>query len=171
MCSPILHFQIRAYRHLFDGILPILFSRCKITPILIFCTSCQNLLKNSTAKGGNGGFLHLLSLSTVLQTTCCVTQWTVEIKFSKLSHQIQLSWLGILKLRSITEPSYSNERIGRLCYIPIIIQVRAAAKHTLPLLPLLPFFSFFPCVSEQNGGPKKALNPQIRGTEGVQSFK
>ena len=67
----------------------------------------------------------------------------------------------------VTEPSYSNERIGRLCTIPIIIQVRAAAKHTLPLLPLLPFFSFFPCVSEQNGGPKKALNPQIRGTEGV----
>ena len=66
-----------------------------------------------------------------------------------------------------TEPSYSNERIGRLSTIPIIIQVRAAAKHTLPLLPLLPFFSFFPCVSEQNGGPKKALNPQIRGTEGV----
>ena len=51
--------------------------------------------------------------------------------------------------------------------IPIIIQVRAAAKHTLPLLPLLPSFSSFPSVSEQNGGPKKALNPQIRGTEGV----
>ena len=51
--------------------------------------------------------------------------------------------------------------------IPIIIQVRAAAKHTLPLLPLLPSFSSFPSVSEQNGGPKKALNPQNRGTEGV----
>ena len=51
--------------------------------------------------------------------------------------------------------------------IPIIVQVRAAAKHTLPLLPLLPSFSSFPSVSEQNGGPKKALNPQNRGTEGV----
>ena len=49
--------------------------------------------------------------------------------------------------------------------IPIIIQVRAAAKHTLPLLPLLPSFSSFPSVSEQNGGPKKALKPLIRGTE------
>ena len=51
--------------------------------------------------------------------------------------------------------------------ILIIIQVRAAAKHTLPLLPLLPSFSSFPSVSEQNGGPKKALKPPIRGTEGV----
>ena len=51
--------------------------------------------------------------------------------------------------------------------IPIIIQVRAAAKHTLPLLPMLPSFSSFPSVSEQNGGPKKALKPPIRGTEGV----
>ena len=53
-----------------------------------------------------------------------------------------------------------------------IIQMRAAAKHTLPLLPLLPTlllpsFSSFLFVSEQNGGPKKASNTQIRGTEGV----
>ena len=48
-----------------------------------------------------------------------------------------------------------------------IIQVRAAAMHILPLLPLLSSYSSFPSVSEQNGGPKKALKPPIRGTEGV----
>ena len=48
--------------------------------------------------------------------------------------------------------------------------MRAAAKHALPILPLLPSFSSFPSVSEQNGGPKKALNPQIRGTEGSRAL-
>ena len=61
----------------------------------------------------------------------------------------------------------AHDKARTFAILLIIIQVRAAAKHTLPLLPLLPSFSSFPSVSEQNGGPKKALNPQIRGTEGM----
>jgi len=54
-----------------------------------------------------------------------------------------------------------------LCIVPIPIEMRAAAKHALPIMPLLPLFSFLSFWENKMEEQKRSSNPGIRGIEGI----